>query len=134
MRPALAQDPARRLEHHRDRSLVVGAEDRSGGVADDAVFHDGLDPARRGHGVEVGAEEDRRAGAVPARQPTVEVAGARADRRAGVVLASVEPDRAQLGEHPIRDRPLLAGRARQRAQLGEEVEDPRRHVRDATRS
>ena len=46
VRAVLAHDPPHGLEHDHDRGLVVGAEDRAGGVADDAVLAD--DEARSG--------------------------------------------------------------------------------------
>ena len=42
-----------------DRGLVVGAEDRPGGVPHDAVLDHRLDRGGRRHGVEVRAEEER---------------------------------------------------------------------------
>ena len=48
VRTSLRHDPPRRLEHHGDRRLVVGPEDRAAGVSDDAVLDDGLDrPGRQ---------------------------------------------------------------------------------------
>ena len=61
VRPVLLDDPPRRFEHRRDRGLVVGAEDRPARVPDDAVLDDGLERPLRRHGVEVRAEEERRA-------------------------------------------------------------------------
>ena len=60
VRPPLRDDPPRGLDHRRDRRLVVRAEDRAAGVADDAVLDDGLDRPLRRNGVEVRAEEDGR--------------------------------------------------------------------------
>ena len=97
VRPALLDDPARRLDHRHDRRLVVRAEDRPAGVPDDAVLaDDGLERALRRHGVEVRAEEDRRPALDAARQAAEQVPDRRADRRAGVVLVDLEPERAQL--------------------------------------
>ena len=84
-----------RLEHRRDGGLVVGAEDRPGRVADDAVLDDRLDRPLRRHRVEVRAEEERRA------------AGA-ASARAGREVAGVEPIR----------RPRRPRRRRARARRG----------------
>src|SRR5438477_249300 len=61
VRVAFRDDAPRRLEHDRDRRLVVPAENGAGGVADDAVLDHGLDRAGGRDGVEVRAEEDRRA-------------------------------------------------------------------------
>jgi hypothetical protein len=45
------------LDHRRDRSLVVGAEDRPRRVPDDAVLDDRLDRPLRRHSVEMRAEK-----------------------------------------------------------------------------
>ena len=74
-----------------DRRLVVGAEDRRAGVADDPVVDDRLDGVGRGHRVEVGAEEER----LPRRrrlERDVDVAHGRADaRRRSSSSSGVEP-------------------------------------------
>ena len=128
VRTALGEDQARRLEHDGDGSLVVGAEDRAGGVPNDAVLDDGLDRGRRRHGVEVGAEQERltRRGRL---DPRVQVAHRRADLRAAAVLVDLEAAVPQVADDEIRDRALLAGRARDRGELREQVEDVRRHRR-----
>ena len=126
MRAALGENQPRRLEHRRDGSLVVGAEDRAGGVSNDPVLDDRLDRGRRRHGVQVGAEQER----LPVRgrlDARVEVAHRRADLRPAAVLVDVEAAVAQVADDQIRDRPLLAGRARHRGELREQVEDVRRH-------
>ena len=57
----LLEHAPHRLEHDHDRGLVVRAEDRSGGVAHDAVLADDrVDPRLGRHRVGVRAEEDRR--------------------------------------------------------------------------
>ncbi len=108
--PPLLDDAADGFQHDRDGGLVVGAEDRRPGVSHDAVLDDGLDRLGRRHGVEVRAEEDRRA-AVGRRGPRVQVAGGRADPRAGVVLVDVEPELAEVSGDAVGDRraPLRAG-------------------------
>ena len=118
MRPLLLDDPARRLHHHRERRLVVRAEDRAARVAHDPVVQHGLEIAVEGNGVEVGAEEDRHALDVPG-QAAKDIPGRRADRRAAPVLVPLEPDRVELAGDPVGDRTLLAGRARDRAQARE---------------
>ena len=58
---AFVEDAANRLEHDDDRRLVVRAEDRPGGIADDAVLADDRVDRRLGRNrVRVRAEEDRR--------------------------------------------------------------------------
>ena len=128
MRPPLLDDPARRLHHHRERRLVVRAEDRATRVAHDPVVQHGLEVAVEGDGVEVGAEEDRHALDVSG-QAAKDIPGRRADRRAASVLVPFEPDRVELADDPVGDRTLLAGRARDRAQLEKQVDDPRRQLR-----
>ena len=122
VRPVLRQDAARRLEHHGDGRLVVGAEDRSRRVANDAVLEDGLDPGLRRNGVQVRAQEERRP-AVGRLDPRVEVPCVRADLRADRVLAHVEPEVAHVRADAIGDRALVAGRARHRGELGEQRDD-----------
>ena len=57
----LGDDPPRRLEHHGDRRLVVGAEDRARRRCGRCrPRRPPARSARRRHGVEMGAEEDRR--------------------------------------------------------------------------
>ena len=60
MGPILGDHPPRGVQHRRDRGLVVRAEDRAAGVADDAVVDDGLNRSLRRNRVQVGAEEERR--------------------------------------------------------------------------
>ncbi len=110
VRPPLLHDPPRRLDHHGQRRLVVGAEDRPARVADDAVLaHDRLELAVEGDGVEVRAQEDRHAPVGAPGQPAEDVARGRADRRAGAVLVPLEPHRVELARDPVRDGPLLPG-------------------------
>ena len=121
VRSPLLDDPSRRLDHRRDRRLVVRAEDRPAGVPDDAVLADDrLERPRGRHGVEVRAEEDRRPALDAARQPAQQVPDRRARRRAGVVLVDLEPERTQLSDHAVGDRALLSRRALDRSQLEEE--------------
>ena len=122
VRPVLRQDPARRLEHHGDGRLVVGAEDRPGRVADDAVLEHRVDARLRRNRVEMSAQEERRS-AVGRLDAGVEVPRVRADSRAGVVLAHVEPEIAHVRGHLIRNRALVAGRARHCGELGEQRDD-----------
>ena len=121
VRPAPFERAAGGLDHRRHRRLVVGPENGARGVAHDAVLDDGLDRALGRHGVEMRAEEDRRA--LPGRlEARVERAHRRADLRAGVVLVDVEADRAQLLDHTVGDDAFLARRARNGRQLEEEVQ------------
>ena len=125
--PVLGEDTARCLEHHGDGRLVDRAEDRPGGIADDPLVDHRLDRARRRHRVQVRAQEERRAFAVPVRlDAAVQVADRRADLRACVVLVDVEPEVPQVPRHGVRDRALLSRRAGQRGELREQVEDVRR--------
>ena len=109
VRPPLRDDPPRRLEHRRDGRLVVGAEDRPAGIADDAVLDDGLERPLRRHGVEVRAEEERRAAVGATGQPAEQIAGVRADRRAGVVLVDLEPELTEVGGDAVGDGALVPG-------------------------
>ena len=94
VRPAALHQPRGALEHRRDGCLVVGTEDRPGGVPDDLVLaDDGLDRRLRRHRVEMGAEEDRRAvPAVRRRQTAEDVPHRRADPRARVVFVRLQPE------------------------------------------
>ena len=81
VRPALRDDAPRRLEHHDDRRLVVGAEDRPAGVADDAVLDHGLE---RPVGGTVSRWAQRKIGVPPrplAGQPAEDVARSSSRRR-----------------------------------------------------
>jgi hypothetical protein len=117
MRAPLVHDALRRDEHHGDGGLVVRPEDRARAVVDDSLLDDRLDRTLGRHGVEVGAEEDRRAGAVGRLQSTVEIAGVGADRRARAVLVHREPEVAEEGADDVGGRALGAGRRRQRSQF-----------------
>ena len=121
MTAVLGQDAPRRLEHHRDRRLVVAAEDRRLCVPHDAVLHDRLDRVDWRHRVEVRAEEHAlaRRGRLEAGE---DVAGGRAHARAGVVLVGLEAAVAQVADDAVGDRPLLARRARHSRQLEEEFQ------------
>ena len=123
----LLEDPASRLEHRDDRGLVVGAEDRVGGVSHDAVLpHDRFDSGLRGHRVRVRAQEDRGTSvAVRRRDAAVHVARVAFQAGGSVVLVPLEPEPCQVRRHAIRDRALAAGRARQRAELEEQVDQRR---------
>ena len=81
------------FEHRDDGRLVVGAEDRPAGVADDPVLSD--DRVDRGlgrHRVRVRAEEDRRSvRAVRRRDAAVDVPGVAVELRRRVVLVPLEP-------------------------------------------
>ena len=113
MRPVLRQHASSALQHRSDGRLVVGAEDRPAGVPDDALVDHRLQPALRRNRVEVRAEEDRRAAAVPARlDAAVQVPHVRADRRAGVVFLDGQAEVAQVARDRVGNRALLTGRAR----------------------
>ena len=56
-------------------------------------------------------------------EPAVEVADVRADLRAGVVFVDRQAEIAQVADDGVRDRALVARRARERRELGEEVDD-----------
>jgi hypothetical protein len=59
VRAALLEQAAHGVEHHDDRGLVVGAENRAGRVADDVVLpDDGLDRGLRRDRVGVSAQEN----------------------------------------------------------------------------
>ena len=130
MRPAVAEKPSGRLEHDDDRGLVVRAEDRSRGVADDAVLDDRLDRRLGRDGVRVRAEEDRRSvSAVRRGQAAEDVSGIAVEHRRRVILVPLEPETGEVTTDPVRDRPLLPRRARHRAQLEEEIEERRGQLR-----
>ena len=114
MRPPVLDEPPGRAQHRDDRRLVVGSENRAGGVADDALLDDRFDRAVGRNRVEMGTQEQRHSVA-RRRQPRVEVS-----RR---VLVDREPERPQLRRNAIRDGPLFARRTRQRGELEEEIED-----------
>ena len=124
----LSEHAPYRFEHHHDRGLVVGAEDRAGGVADDPVLVDHrIDRSLRRNGVRMCAQEDRRPlSTVRRRDAAVHVPGIAVQPRGGVVLVPLEPQVGQVGGDPVSDRALGAGRARHRAQLEEEVDERRR--------
>src|SRR3984893_7506107 len=65
------------------------------------------------HG-EGGEEEERPPALGGRREPAEEVAHRRADRGPGAVLVHLEPERAQLLDHTVGDRALLARPARPR--------------------
>ena len=111
------------LEHRGDSRLVVGAENRAGSVADDAVVVDhGLDRRRGRHGVEMSAEKDRRAAVRPF-EAAVEIADVRADGVARSILVDGQSEVAQVADDRIRNGAFVAGWARQRSQLGKETDD-----------
>jgi hypothetical protein len=121
VRTALGDDTSHRFHHRDDGGLVVGAEDGSRRVADEAVVvHDRLDRARGRHGVEVRAEEERRTGR-SALDPPVEVPDRRADPRPAVVLVEADAEALELGRDAIGDGTLVPGRARNRGELREQV-------------
>ena len=124
VRDRVAHDAADRLEHHRDRGLVVGAEDRRPAVDDAAVLDDRLDRPVGDDRVHVGAEEDR-----PARcgrlQTDVEVAHVRAGHRRGPVLLHSEAEVLDVGHDPLGDHPLLSRGTEDPSQFDEETGDGR---------
>ena len=122
VRSVLGKDPASAFEHRRDGRLVVRAEDRAGRVAHDAVLDHRLDRALGRNRVEMCAQEDGVA-AVRRFQAAVDVADVRADLRARVVLVHRQAEIAQVADHDVGNRALLARRARERRQLGEKVDD-----------
>ena len=140
MRPVLGEHAARRLEHRGDGGLVVAAEDRRSGVADDPVLDDRLELVGRRHRVEMGAEEHRLA-VGRGLEGDVDVAHRRADARPGLVLVGPQAAVPEVGGHTVGDLPLLAGRARDACELDEQVKHFGRHrvpsyarARRATRS
>ena len=121
VRPALLDDPPRGLDHRHDGRLVVRAEDRPAGVADDAVLaDDGLERPLRRHRVEVSAEEDRRPAGDAARQAAEQVPDRRADRRPASSSSTSSPSARSSSIDAVGDRALLARRARDRGELEEE--------------
>ncbi len=114
--PGVARDE---LDEDRDRRLVVGAEDRLAGAAEDAVGFDHLDLALVRNGVDVSAEHHPLVALT--RQPREQVAGAGFRRPGGVVLAHLEPKRAQLGGNRVRHLALLARGATDLAETNERL-------------
>ena len=106
----LVADAAHRLEHHGDGGLVVAAEDRRVAVREVPVDELDLDRPGHRHGVEVGAEDDRRAPRGRGREPPDDVPAARADRRRRAVLDHLRPQRAQLAADDLGDAALVARR------------------------
>jgi hypothetical protein len=111
-----------RGQHHRDRGLVVGTEDRVPAVDDDAVSHLGLDRPVGGHRVEMGVQENRSPLAGGGGETAVDVADVRPDPRAGVVLVRLESQPAEELEHAVGHGPLLAGWAGDGGQVAEELD------------
>ena len=108
------EDAANRPEHDDDRRLVVRAEDRPGGIADDSVLaNDRIDPRLGRNRVRVRAEKDRR----PSRRPS-EGCGSRCSprRRRGGRRRRPRPTRAR-GRRGTRRRSL---RRRARSRTGSE--------------
>ena len=126
VRASLGEHAARRLEHGCNRSLVVRAEDRPGGVPEHAVRHRRLDRRRRRDRVEMRAQEERLA--LGSRlEPRVEVAHCRADPRAGVVLVDRQAAVAQIARYEVGDCALFARWALDGGELDEEIDDLGRH-------
>jgi SAM-dependent methyltransferase len=129
VRKALAQDAPRRLQHHRDRGLVVRAEDRPARVADDAVLDHRLERAVERDRVRVCAEEDGHARVTRGRQAAVDVPGARVDLRPRLVLLPLEAELGEVGADTVGHVTLVSRRARDGAELEEEVEERRAQLR-----
>ena len=125
MRAPFVEDPPRRLEHDGDCCFVVGTEDRPAGVADDALFDDGLDGGFNRHRVRVSAEEDRRASPVRRGQPAVDVPRVSVETRRATVFVPLEPELREVGADAVCNGPFLPRRARDRAELEEELEERR---------
>ena len=120
MLTAVLEQPRRRLQHRRDRRLVVGAEDRAAGVPDEAVLADHrLEPPLQRDGVEVRAQEERRARRAVPLDPAEDVPDLGADLRPRVVLAGLQPERGKVLEHAVGDGPLLPRRTRDRREREE---------------
>ena len=111
------------LHEDRDRRLVVGAEDRLAGAAEDAVGFDHLDLALVRDGVDVGAEHHPLDRCCPGSRATM-LPGPGFGRPGGVVLAHLEPERAQFGGDRVGDLALLAGRAADLAEPNEGLVQP----------
>ena len=123
----LVEDAANRLEHDDDRRLVVRAEDRPGGIADDAVLADDrVDPRLGRNRVRVRAEEDRRPAVVRRRDAAVDVPRVAVEAAGGVVLVPLEPEVVEVRGDAVCDGALAPGRARKGAELEEEVDEGRR--------
>ena len=130
VRASLGQDEPRRFEQNGHRRLVVGPQDGVCAVRDDPVRDDGLDRSRNGHGVEVGAEKDRRPGLARGR-------GQAGEEVPGLVLDRLDAQVTEVGTHPGGDLRLLPGWARNGRELEEERKDVGgpggRHLRDCRR-
>ena len=110
------------LEHHRDRGLVVGAEDRRVRVLPAAIDDHRLDRRGRRHGVQVRTQQDAVRAATP--DAGQQVAGVGASGATGVVLVGLEPDPRQLAGDPVGARTLVTRRALDPAQGRERLVQP----------
>ena len=127
VRTVLREHTASALEHRGDGGLVVRAEDRAAGVANDAVLDHRFERALRRNRVEVRAEKDRHAAVAVRLDPAVEIPHRGTDGGSCIVLVDDQAELPQVPGDRIGNETLLAGRARQRGQLGEEVDDLGRH-------
>jgi hypothetical protein len=107
------------LEQHRDRRLVVGAEDRLAAAAIDTVGQLHLNRAVVRNGVEMGGQHQP--ALVAPRQPRQQVPGPRLRRPGRVVLAELEAELAQLGGDHVRHGPLVPGGTRRLTEPDEAV-------------
>ena len=116
-----ASTPTRRLEHRRDGGLVVGAENRPGRVAHDAVLDNRLD--RRGPAEPCrGARRGRAASRLGASARSARRGSRSSSRSRGPASSSSTSSpqsRRYRGTH-VGNRALVPGRARERGQLEEE--------------
>ena len=94
------------LHDHRDRCLVVGAEDRLAGAAEDAVVSDDLDRLVMGNGVHVGEEGDPPLRVSAPRDPRDQVVRLGARRAGCLVGVELDPQLGQLGGDDVGDERL----------------------------
>ena len=117
----LEDDRPDRLEHDGERRLVVGADDRRGGVPDDAFAHDRAQRVGGGDGVEVSAEEQRAPGR-RCRDVTVEVVAVAAHAHGGAVTTYLEAKVAEVGHDRLAACALRARRARNRGERAKQLD------------
>src|SRR5947209_7620669 len=88
-----------KLEHHRDRGLVVSAEDRSVRVLPSAVNQRRLHRRFERHRVEMGAQQNALGTATGDAGKQISCVGA--DLRAGAVLLGSDPHPIELADNPV---------------------------------
>ena len=89
------------IEHDRDRSLVIGADDRGRRVSNESVDHDRAQRLRRRNGVEMSAKKERLSRG-RGRDVAVEVVAITPECGARPIPLHVEPQLGELGDDRLR--------------------------------